>query len=116
MKNLTKTILIAAGLAIAATAHSSSDVSGTYIGDIAISRSYGSFVFIHVASTPANRIACSTHSYWHYTLPLATASDRDLYAMLLTAYAGKASVELAGLGVCNEFSSAETLGSLRLTQ
>jgi hypothetical protein len=97
-------------------AWATSDVSNTYIADIAINREIGHFIFIRVAQTPASPGACSTHGYWHYTLALSSAADRDIYAMLLSAHASHATVDMSGLGVCNEFGTVETLRSVRLSQ
>lgn len=102
-------------LAIGSAAHATSDISNTTIADLSISKAYGSFVFIKVAASPANPAACSTNGGWHFTLPLSTAADQQLYAMLLTAFASGTTVDMSGLGACNEHGAIESLRSLRVS-
>lgn len=98
-----------------AIASASSDISNTTVVGLSINKTYGSFVFIKVAGTPPSPFACSTNGAWHYTLPLATTADRQLYAMLLAAFLNGTTVHMAGLGACNEYGTIESLGSLTVS-
>lgn len=100
----------------AQTGSASSDISNTTVVDVSINRDYGPYVFIRVATAPANPAACSSNGYWHYTLPLSGDGVREIYSMLLTAHVSGATVDLSGLGVCNEFASVESLRSLRVSK
>lgn len=92
-------------------AHAGSTSENTQIAQVAISKSYSGIVFVRVASTPTNRPACSS-GYWHYILTLTNPGDREMYATLLAAMHSRASVNVYGLGSCNDYSAAETLTSL----
>jgi hypothetical protein len=102
-------------LAIGSVAYATSDIANTTIADLSINKAYGSFVFIKVAASPANPAACSTNGGWHFTLPLSTAADQQLYAMLLAAFASGATVDMSGMGACNEHGAIESIRSMRIS-
>jgi hypothetical protein len=97
-------------------ARATSDISNTTIVDLSINKGYGTFVFIRVASAPANPATCSTNGAWHYTLPLTNIGDREMYSMLLTAFSAGATIDMSGLGSCNEFGAIESLRSVRISR
>jgi hypothetical protein len=83
--------------------------------NLQINRSYGNHVFIQVNSPPSGAPACSNSS-WHYTLSLGNPSDKELYAMLLMAYATGTLVNISGSGTCNEVGFVESLQALQATK
>jgi hypothetical protein len=68
-----------------------------------------------VNGSPSGAPACANSS-WHYTLSMGNPSDKELYAMLLTAYSTGALVNISGSGACTEVGFVESLQALQVTQ
>ncbi len=107
-------------LLLAAICYSSGALAGSQILratiiNLEISKSYGNFVFIGASTSSVGAPTCETGS-WQYTLTLTNPGDSQIYALLLTAYATGAVVNLQGAGSCNEVGFVESLQSAQLTQ
>jgi len=99
-------------------AHASLDVVGATISDLQINRALGNYVFVKVLggtfSISGGQACGNQFGSWQYTLPMNTAQDRDLYAMLLSAYASGATINIGGAGVCG-WGSFEAVNGVQLT-
>jgi hypothetical protein len=79
------------------------------VAEIVIDKPYGNFAFVRLDTAPTSPVACSINGYWHFTVPLATEVDKKVFAMLMTARATGAAVQLVGTGACDEFGTIESL-------
>jgi hypothetical protein len=79
-----------------------------------ISRGFGNFVFIHLATTPTVRAACATNAFWHFTLSLSDEAGKNMYAQLLVAYAAGQRVHIGGTDTCSEYGNSESVDSVSL--
>ena len=74
------------------------------ITSIATGPNLGNIVLIRVdgqsVSAPWS-IACSNQGFWSFKLDASTAGGKETYSLLLAAYASKASVTIAGTGICS---------------
>lgn len=113
-KHLLKIIIpllsLAAGPAIAG-----STGSGVIL-NFQVSKAYGDFVFIRLDNLNTDVYApCHVNTFWNYTLPLVSDTDKQMFSMLLVAYSSGKSVELQGMSACNEFPAVESLRSVTLS-
>ena len=84
-----------------------SDVTGKVISIEIDSDIAGNVVFIQLDTAKTNAPSCQTNG-WSFVLPLADATSKNMYAMLLEAKATQAPLRVRGIGQCNVFSSIET--------
>lgn len=82
------------------------------IVQIAINKSIGAAVFVRLDTVPTGAAACSTNSYWHFTIPLVSDLDKRLYTQILAAKLVNATVSISGTGVCSEYGSVESAGGV----
>jgi hypothetical protein len=104
-----------ATLILPMTAFAGGQVNRATIVNMAINKSYGNFVFIQTSITPTGAAVCANSS-WQFTLSLSNPGDSQLYAMLLTAYASGALVNITGTGACSEYPTVESVQGVQLTQ
>lgn len=109
MKTIKQAAVLCSSVLFVTSAFAGSNLENTKIIQVAMNRSIGEFIFIRVASTPTGIPGCSNHGFWHYTLPVASAGDKAIYASLVAAMISGATVNVSGYGSCTEFASVETL-------
>lgn len=95
-------------------ARASGATGNTVIVEVAIQRQFGDFVLIRTAGPLVGSPSCYTNAYWHFTLSIGNPGDRELYAMILSAFSAGSTVTMSGKGTCNEFGSIESLQSINL--
>ena len=100
-------VLIAA-VGMAGGASAATEVQGV-VAEIAVDKAYGNFAFVRFDRAPSTSIACSTNSYWHFTLPLSTEAEKRMFAVLVTARAMGSATKAIGSGACSEFGSIESM-------
>lgn len=111
MKKIFLKIFACCGILLITNAFAGSYLDGTRISQIAINKTIGDYIFIRIASAPIGIPSCSNHGYWHYTLPMVSAADKAIYAALVAAMMAGSTVNVGGLGNCNQFASVESLES-----
>jgi hypothetical protein len=95
----------AIGLSAMATAGS---VTGATITQIQIATNYtGAFISFSVAKV--SNPSCSSNPNWSFFLPLTTTLENQMLALMLAARASDSPVTFIGSGVCDQFSTVETL-------
>ena len=104
---IVKALAVLGAITISATATAGSSTNVT-ITQIFVGNSYGSLLFIAVTSKTGNP-ACNTNATYNFVLPLTTALENQMLAVLLSARATGATVTLTGNGLCDQFSNVETL-------
>lgn len=110
----TATVLAWLVLAAPITFATAGQAAGVKVAAMTIVRAYGNFVFIHLNTPPTIQSACSTNSYWHFTLSLDDSAGKNMYAQLLTAFSSGALLNIAGTDSCSDFGSVESVGALGL--
>jgi hypothetical protein len=103
-----RTIAILGALVFCAPA-SAGSVTGATITNVLIGTNYGGMIFIEVSSAKSGNPSCSTNSNWGFVLPLTTALENQMLAVILSARTTGATVTLTGSGVCDTYSNVETL-------
>jgi hypothetical protein len=109
-------LLVALALAVATGSARASNIENAAVLEIAIIRSYGNYVFIHLDATPQSQPGCHSNSHWQYTLSLDGASGKELYAMLLSARLSGKRVNIVGAALCTEFGQIESLNGLYIVE
>ena len=94
------------------TSASAGSVTGATITSIYLGNSYGSLVFIQTSVAKTGNPSCSTNGTWGFVLPLTTALENQMLAVVLSARATGATVTLTGSGVCDTYSTVETLENI----
>jgi hypothetical protein len=94
-------------IALSATA-SAGSVTGATIRQVQIQTNYN-MVFIAISTAKTGNPSCSANGQFGFVLPLTTALDNQMLAVLLSARATGATVTLTGTGVCDTYPSVETL-------
>jgi hypothetical protein len=82
------------------------------IGSLALDTTYGNMVFISIGQNyKTGNPTCSTNGpgQWAFVLPLSGALQTQMYAALLAAHNAGSPVTLEGSGLCDTFSTVETL-------
>jgi hypothetical protein len=103
-------------LSLASPVSRAGSVGNTTIVEVAIQKQFCNCVFIRTAGLLAGPASCYTNGYWHFTLSFSNPGDRELYAMVLSAFHSGSTVGLSGTGTCNEFGSIESLASINLVK
>jgi hypothetical protein len=100
------------GVSVCATAGSA---NGALITGIGIDTDIGSVAFISINVAKSNNPACSTSTTVSFVLPLGTALENQMLALLLAARASQTPVgNLTGNGLCTTYAGIETLVGLTL--
>lgn len=102
-----KILAIVGSICLSATASAGTVTSAT-ITQIEIATSYAA-VFVAVSAAKTGNPSCSTNGTWGFVMPLTSATENQMLALLLSARATSASVTLIGSGLCDTYSGIETL-------
>jgi hypothetical protein len=102
-----KILVILGAIGLAATA-SAGSVTGATITQLQIGTVYNE-VFVSVNVSKTGNPSCSANGEFSFVLPLTTAIENQELALLLSARATGAPVTLTGSGLCDVYSSVETL-------
>lgn len=109
MKSILKgvaAILVMLGFSSGALAGS---VTGATITGLTMSTGDGAMMFVTVNVSKTSNPACSTSGSYAFVLSLANAYENQMSAMLLSARALGTTVNLTGSGLCDVYSTVETL-------
>jgi hypothetical protein len=88
-----------------------SSVENVTIVRVHLTKDFENVAFIKLSSPPQGKPGCSAH-YWDFTLPLNTPFEKNLFAMLMTAYSTGTLVQAGGVGACNDHPQIESLTAL----
>jgi hypothetical protein len=109
------------GTAIGQSAPTRGLAANVLIGSLALDTTYGNMVFISISQSgnsaspspgyKTGNPTCSTNGpgQWAFVLPLSGALQTQMYAALLAAHNAGSPVTLEGSGLCDTFSTVETL-------
>ncbi len=78
------------------------------VSRIAINKTKGAMAFIRLSIAPNSPAACSTDPYWHFTVPLVTDLDRELYNLLVKSFSSGRQVYIYGDNACNDIGTVES--------
>lgn len=92
---------------------SAANVDKVNIIQIELAKDYGDYVFIKL-DIPVVKTGCHINTYWNYTLPLATETDKAIFTMLLSAHMSGKKIGIRGTGSCSQFGSIESAKSIRV--
>ena len=106
-----KTLVALSAIGLSSTA-SAGSVTGATIAAIFVDGAYGSMVFVSLNAAKSDNPSCSTSSTYGFVLPLTTALDNQMLALLLAARTSHATVTLTGDGACDTYSNVETMISV----
>jgi hypothetical protein len=85
-------------------------VQSATVVEMAISRVYGTVVFIKLSAPPVDGASCSVlGAAWTFTLSLDGVAGKELYSMLLTAAASGKQIRATGTGACSQHGQIESL-------
>jgi hypothetical protein len=101
-------IVVACFVSLAAHSVRAGESPNVTIVHIQLNKSYPNVAFIKLSATPTGRPACAVHS-WHYSLPLSSAFEAQMYAALLAAYSSGSVVDISGKNTCEEHGQIESL-------
>jgi hypothetical protein len=81
------------------------------VSGIGMVSTLGNMVFIEIAGYKAGNPSCSTSGpgQWSFVLPLTTTIQQQMLTALLTAHTTGSPVTLVGNGMCDTYSTVETL-------
>ena len=97
------------GTALQLPLHATAGNQVATISRIAINKTKGAMAFIRLSLAPNTPAACSTDSYWHFTVPLVTDLDKEVYNILVRAHASGRQVYIYGDNVCNDIATVESV-------
>jgi hypothetical protein len=104
-----KTLVLLGAMSVSVAA-SASTVTAT-ITRLVMGTGYGDYVFIELSAAKTGNPACSTSGFG-FVLPLASATENQMLALLLSARATQTPMYLIGTGACSNFGNVETLGTV----
>ncbi|MET1257011.1 hypothetical protein [Aliikangiella maris] len=106
-----RSILISTALALSfLSSVDASDMHNAVIEKMMVDTANGEVLFIKAAGDVNAAPSCSTNQGWQYVLPLTSdLTKNNMMSLLLSARMAGTKVRLLGKGVCDAYSSIETL-------